>query len=578
MSIKNTLLVAYGLITLGILGLGGLSLLMSNAYTQLNEKHEQRYQSYLLADELRQSSDDLTRMARTYVMTADPRYEQMYWHILDIRNGKKPRPKDYWRIYWDLVLDYGDKPRPEGKAEPLQDLMRAAGFTEQEFASLRQAQANSDALVTTETIAMNAMKGLYDDGSGNYTKQDAPDVEMARRIMHDIKYHKDKAAIMTPIDQFFISLDQRTRADVNAYQEKIDSLQFYFKLLAGALIVMVGGISFAVARRVLMQVGGEPKHIARIADYVAAGDLVISNQTDNGQGIRAALISMTNKLRELISSIHTSSSEVSASATQLAATTKQHKASIMAQVESTDMMVHSVGEISRLSRDLLNTMEQVAQMTEATSKFAASGQTELNEMTQAMTHMESASKSISNRLSTINEKNDNITSVVTTITKVADQTNLLSLNAAIEAEKAGEYGHGFNIVAREIRRLADQTAVATLDIESMVKDMQSAVSAGVMEMDKFISVVRQSADSVAKISTQLNKIIAQVQELSPNFERVKTAMTEQSNYTNQISEQITSLGDGIRETAETLEESFQAINVLHDATHNLQQEILYFKV
>src|SRR6266699_6172202 len=99
-------------------------------------------------------------------------------------------------------------------------------------------------------------------------------------------------------------------------------------------------------------------------------------------------------------------------------------------------------------------------------------------------------------LTAIQERAHDITTVVTTITKVADQTNLLSLNAAIEAEKAGEYGLGFAVVATEIRRLADQTAVATFDIEQMVKEILSAVSAGVMGMDKFSEEVRRGMQDV----------------------------------------------------------------------------------
>lgn len=97
-------------------------------------------------------------------------------------------------------------------------------------------------------------------------------------------------------------------------------------------------------------------------------------------------------------------------------------------------------------------------------------------METTMRQLADSTGSISARLGLISEKANNINGTITTITKVADQTNLLSLNAAIEAEKAGEYGLGFAVVAREIRRLADQTAVATLDIESMVRDMQSSVS------------------------------------------------------------------------------------------------------
>src|SRR5258705_12252098 len=116
-----------------------------------------------------------------------------------------------------------------------------------------------------------------------------------------------------------------------------------------------------------------------------------------------------------------------------------------------------------------------------------------------------ASSSINDRLAVLSDKAGNIGAVVTTITKVADQTNLLSLNAAIEAEKAGEYGRGFAVVATEIRRLADQSALATGDIEQIVKEMQSAVSAGVMGMDKFSEEVRRGGGVVQKVSDELSQ-------------------------------------------------------------------------
>jgi len=168
--------------------------------------------------------------------------------------------------------------------------------------------------------------------------------------------------------------------------------------------------------------------------------------------------------------------------------------------------------------------------------------------------------------------------VVTTINKVADQTNLLSLNAAIEAEKAGEYGRGFTIVAREIRRLADQTALATLDIEQMVQGMQSAVSAGVMEMDKFIAEVRHSAEDVGKISTQLTRIIEQVQALLPNFEDVNTVMGRQSENAQEINSAMVNLGEEMQETMESMRESHSAIEQLNEAARSLQNEVSRFKV
>ncbi|WP_258096294.1 methyl-accepting chemotaxis protein, partial [Klebsiella pneumoniae] len=130
-------------------------------------------------------------------------------------------------------------------------------------------------------------------------------------------------------------------------------------------------------------------------------------------------------------------------------------------------------EISATARDLVRTMNEVSHAAEQTAGLAGTGQVGLSRMEGTMHHVMEAAGSVNARLATLNEKAGNINQVVTTIARVADQTNLLSLNAAIEAEKAGEYGRGFSVVATEIRRLADQTAVATYDIEQIVREIQS---------------------------------------------------------------------------------------------------------
>src|SRR5678816_2890576 len=170
-----------------------------------------------------------------------------------------------------------------------------------------------------------------------------------------------------------------------------------------------------------------------------------------------------------------------------------------------------------------------------------------------------ASGSITAKLAVLNEKTTNINTVVTTISKVADQTNLLSLNAAIEAEKAGDYGRGFAVVATEIRRLADQAAGATGDIEQMVKEMQSAVAAGVMGMDKFSEEVRRGVDVVQQVSEELSQIIQHVQTLTPNFETVSEGMQSQSLGAQQISDSLSQLSEAAQQTVTSLRQSNSAI-------------------
>ena len=194
---------------------------------------------------------------------------------------------------------------------------------------------------------------------------------------------------------------------------------------------------------------------------------------------------------------------------------------------------------------------------------------------QALDH---ATGGVAERLAAINEKAVNITSVVTTITKVAEQTNLLSVNAAIEAEKAGEYDRGFLVVAREIRRLADQTGQATLDIERMVKEMQGAVSSGVMEMDRFSDQVRRNVTDVRGIGRSMSDIIGRVDESTRSFGTVREGMQSQAAGAAQISEAMASLSSGAKATSEAVREFGRAATDLQSAIGTLKTAIAAFNL
>jgi methyl-accepting chemotaxis protein WspA len=220
----------------------------------------------------------------------------------------------------------------------------------------------------------------------------------------------------------------------------------------------------------------------------------------------------------------------------------------------------------------------VTQVANETAAFANSGRTELADMEQVMRTLVDAAGSIADKLSAISERAGDIGGVTTTITRIADQTNLLSLNASIEAEKAGEYGRGFAVVAREIRRLADQTAVATLDIEQMVREMQSAVSGGVMEMDKFHEHVRQGVEETRRLSFQFAHIIEQVETLKPRFDSVHEGMQSQSAGARQIRDAMVALTESARSSVDALEETNRATRQLESAIAELRREIAIFKI
>ncbi|HWY77848.1 MAG TPA: methyl-accepting chemotaxis protein [Verrucomicrobiae bacterium] len=287
---------------------------------------------------------------------------------------------------------------------------------------------------------------------------------------------------------------------------------------------------------------------------------------------------LADDLSVLVGQVQRSGIQVNTTATQIAATAKQQQSTATEIAATTAEIGATSKQISATSRELVKTMNEVNDVAEDTAQVAGSGQAAINSMEATMRQIMEASGSITAKLAVLNEKTGNINSVVTTITKVADQTNLLSLNAAIEAEKAGEYGLGFAVVAMEIRRLADQTAVATYDIEKMVKEMRSAVSAGVMGMDKFSEEVRRGVEEIRQISTQLAQIIHQVQALTPRFQLVNEGMQSQATGAHQISETLTQLSDAARQTAESLRQSNQAIEQLNEAARGLQTSVTRFKL
>ncbi len=280
-------------------------------------------------------------------------------------------------------------------------------------------------------------------------------------------------------------------------------------------------------------------------------------------------------VRSLVSRLQRSSVALMSTATQISATSKQQQATVNSYTASTTEIAAATKQISATGHELQNTLQQVSHAAASAASLAENGRAGLEGMNGTMQQLSGATATISLKLSVIREKANDINMVVTTITKVADQTNLLSVNAAIEAEKAGEYGLGFLVVAREIRRLADQSAVATLDIEQMVRQMQGAVSTGVMEMDKFSEQVRQGVQSVAQIAGQLAQIIERVQELSGRIDSVNEGMRSQSQGAAQISEAMTQLTEGARQTAASLKEFNGATDSLRDVVVGLRQELAY---
>jgi len=346
----------------------------------------------------------------------------------------------------------------------------------------------------------------------------------------------------------------------------------------GVLAILVSGVfALWITRSITVPL----QHALQTAQRVAGGDLTahidVRAHDETGQ-LLTALKNMMLGLAKIVGEVQTSGIQVNSSVTAIAATGKEQQATASEIAATTTEIGATSKEISATSRELVKTMNEVAAVAEQSASLANSGQAGLSHMEETMRQVMEAAGSINAKLTVLNEKASNINQVVTTITKVADQTNLLSLNAAIEAEKAGEYGRGFAVVASEIRRLADQTAVATYDIEQTVKEIQSAVSAGVMGMDKFSEEVRRGIQDVHHVGSELSQIIQQVQALAPRVESVNEGMQAQATGAEQISQALTQLSEAAQQTVESLRHSAGAVDGLMEVSVGLHASVSRFKL
>ena len=329
-------------------------------------------------------------------------------------------------------------------------------------------------------------------------------------------------------------------------------------LVAAALVAVPAGIAAVwLAREIEAPVDAA----AAVAESAAAGDLErelilggpAAGGAVGGGRLAAAIVALRHRLAGLTARITGSAGRLAAVEIDTRQALERQQRAAASFGAATHEISAAVAEISATGEQLLSATGRVMAVARDAAGVADEGRDGLDRMTASMQQLDEAMNAFTRKLATISQRASGITSVVTTIAKVAEQTNLLSVNATIEAEKAGEAGRGFRIVAQEIRRLADQTAQATKDIERMVRDMQAAVAGGTMEMDRFRNEVSGRIGEVAEVSEKLGRVLEPVHSVTRALEQVHEGMESQSQGARQIRAAMESLRGDAAESAASLD-------------------------
>ncbi|MBC2860096.1 methyl-accepting chemotaxis protein [Stappia sp. 28M-7] len=545
----------------------------SVATQHVAEAIDLKYKSYLLADEMRQGSDDLTRLARTYVATGDPAYEQQYNDILAIRDGKKPKPEAYHRIYWDFVAAGNAKPRPDGQPVELLGEMRALGFTEAEFDLLNEAKKNSDGLVALEVEAMNYVKGLDKDGK----PISADDPLYPIRMLHSRQYHEFKAGIMTPVDKFYQLMESRTQAAVDEAEASRSAAQTLLFASVLATLMTLAGIVGIVYFRVLRSMNGLGDEMTAVASGEIDTSIRALGRKDEIGEMAVSLEAFRQSLIDKRRMEERQQEETAAMNQRLVDERNRIASSFQERVSSIFReLAGSVHDLQSMSGEL----KQSAQATDTESRSSLAATSEAGSAAQtvasATTELTSSLAEISSRIADVktrigsatgmsSEASDNMTrldqmaesigTVVGLIQDIAEQTNLLALNATIEAARAGESGKGFAVVASEVKTLASQTARATEDIRNQIEAIQTSTTSSVTSINSINSImveIQGFIDDLAYSVQQQEEATGEIAQAAQVSTSNTETLTLSVNKVGEMTQDNSLLADKLQEEAETL--------------------------
>lgn len=603
MKIRQTFIVLFSFMTFWLLVLGGTFFSLSNATEELQKQNDQYTSSQKLAAELRQSSDDLTRMVRLYAATQDEKYKRIYHDIVDIRAGKKARPENYGPGYWDVILS-GATGKDSSQTISLEELMQQEGFTAEEMTLLAESAKLSDNLIKREEIAFAAASGMIADENRAMLLPNETLQQFANRIVNDSKYFEEKGKIAAPLNQFFTILENRLQASVH---EKLSLVQNLTIMLTIVLVIFIASIVFAyfyINNKISQPLSVLTNSIAKDAQgkfHISRIELDVKNDIGD---LGIAINEVMNQFKTFIHTVDKTTTGLAASSQELTATTEQSAdvaqniaqevtevtALASKQVDVTNLAIHKLDEMTTDLNDIKDSTGSMVQETKRIMDKANDGKLIVTDAKNKMDSLEKTVNHSATIIESLGERSSEIGKIVDTIANIASQTNLLALNAAIEAARAGEQGKGFAVVAEEVRKLAEQSQEATKSIAALIELIQSdtdnaveTIKNGTNEVHLSSQVVHQSSEmfmyinhSIDDISNRILTANEKIQTLVHDSSAVVDGASSCKKMSADIAKDMENSAAATEEQAAAMEEMATSSRELANMAQELQLEVNNF--
>ena len=343
-------------------------------------------------------------------------------------------------------------------------------------------------------------------------------------------------------------------------------------------LLLVGLLVWMIARSVLGEIGGEPAAAAVVMRRIADGDLTTSIGTAKPGSLLHTLGAMVSALREMVAQISASANALVTNAEQISTSVSNVASTSHQQSDATSSMAAAIEELTVSSSHISDNAGRTERYSQEAVQLSGQGGERIRLATDAMQRIAGTVKNASEQILSLNQRANQISSIAASIKDIAGQTNLLALNAAIEAARAGEQGRGFAVVADEVRKLAERTSTATAEIEEMITGIQSgtesavaAMSTALPEVEQGVQLSDSAAESLGAIEQGAHKTLNRITE-------VANSTREQSAASDSIARRVEEIARMVEETSVAMRGTAQSAGSLQNVAVDLKQIVGKFTI
>ncbi len=366
------------------------------------------------------------------------------------------------------------------------------------------------------------------------------------------------------------------------YIDDVDAEYRHNAMLLGGiallLLVALTVIGFLVGHSVTRQLGGEPKVVAEIMQQVAAGDLTVSANNPLPGSLMHSLAAMVASLRTIVTDIRRDADTLVGNAEQIATASDQVARAAEHQSDSTSAMAAAIEQLTVSSSHISDSARETSTDSRQAVEYATQGEQRVGKARDAIQRVSQTVTGVANSIHALEDRAKQISSIANVIKEIAGQTNLLALNAAIEAARAGEQGRGFAVVADEVRKLAERTSLATTEIEQMIVAIQDDTTSAVDAMNAALPEVEQGVELAESATESLRAIEEGAQRTLERIGEVADATLEQSSASTSIAQRVEQIAHMVEETTTTIRGTTATAHQLEDIANNLKGLIGRFRV